>query len=966
MSALPRPDLPAGPHHDLVAALHELHHRAGWPSLRTLARRTGVSHTTVSKVFSAPALPSWGTLELVVEALGGDPDDVRGMWLDATAPAGSEAAPEPRIAGRRAELDVVRRHLRAGTGVLLVAGDAGIGKTKLVSTAARADGAWTGVGHCLPLSTGVPLLPVIDILHDLHRRDAGEVLRSAVAASPAHVRRSLLGLLPELAPEEPPPERDEWGRERLFTAVATLLQRLGPTGLAVVVEDCHWADPTTLDFLLHLTAQPNDVPVVATWRSGDPDIAGTNDAWFTQMRRAEHVSTLTLAPLTREETVEQLRLVTGAEPAEDLVTRVYARSLGVPLYTAHLATGPAGAELPALLADVLDQRLGDLEGAAWRVARALGLAQRRLEPAVLAAVTGLDEAELHDALRALRHRHLMRAGSSDPVGLAHPLLVEAVGRRLLPGEAAPVHARLAEVLAALPGTEPAEIAQHWRAAGRPEAEAGPLVRAARRAGSRFAHREAIDEWLRVLELWDRGARVDGVELWEVLTEAVHETVELGDLDAGRPLIERALALDLPDPARASVLRGAAELLIDDGQVARGRACLDEALTLAGAHDTPEALATLALRSDLLMLEGEFAEARADARRAREMVERWGDRAQQRRLMCLQGWLTMESDGHDAALAVLRQARAIEVTDPDPMTEMMLAANTTDVLLRAAAPAAQVVEAARDAVAHTAEWNLQDSFVDVILRSNVAWAHLRAGAVRAARDVLEPVTRRSPTSISAIAHATLAAVELREGDVLGALQRSHAATAQVRNRGQLWFEAVPLLAEVELCAGRPDAATTMLDASLGDGLRRPTAIVAAPHLVLLARAHADRAAWRAGHTGDLRGTVARLRSRVAGAHRAPFGAPHVEVVVPVLRRQWEAELARLEGSDTVEQWSRVASGWHRYLRPHDAAYAEWRAAQCALRDGRGTVAARLLKKAGADARDHVPLAEAIAVTATTGR
>lgn len=60
MSSLPRPDVAAGPHRDLIDALHALHHRAGWPSLRTLARATGVSHTTVSKVFSTAAVPSWG------------------------------------------------------------------------------------------------------------------------------------------------------------------------------------------------------------------------------------------------------------------------------------------------------------------------------------------------------------------------------------------------------------------------------------------------------------------------------------------------------------------------------------------------------------------------------------------------------------------------------------------------------------------------------------------------------------------------------------------------------------------------------------------------------------------------------------------------------------------------------------------------------------------------------------------
>ena len=69
MSALPRADVAPGPARSLNDALHDLHHRAGWPSLRTLARETGVSHTTVSKAFSRPALPTWGTLELLVEAM---------------------------------------------------------------------------------------------------------------------------------------------------------------------------------------------------------------------------------------------------------------------------------------------------------------------------------------------------------------------------------------------------------------------------------------------------------------------------------------------------------------------------------------------------------------------------------------------------------------------------------------------------------------------------------------------------------------------------------------------------------------------------------------------------------------------------------------------------------------------------------------------------------------------------------
>jgi hypothetical protein len=92
MGALPRPDLPPGPHRDLIDALHGLHHRAGWPSLRVMAREAGCSHTTVSSVFSSPRLPAWGLLELLVEALEGDVHAFHALWQEAGSPAKAPAS----------------------------------------------------------------------------------------------------------------------------------------------------------------------------------------------------------------------------------------------------------------------------------------------------------------------------------------------------------------------------------------------------------------------------------------------------------------------------------------------------------------------------------------------------------------------------------------------------------------------------------------------------------------------------------------------------------------------------------------------------------------------------------------------------------------------------------------------------------------------------------------------------------
>ena len=340
MSALPRPDLPPGPHRDLVAELHRLHHRAGWPSLRVLAADTGVSHTTVSKTFSHRALPAWGTLELLVEAMDGDVDAMHRMWLDASTPRHVAPPSAPRIAGRRAELDVVRRHLEAGSGFLLVTGEAGIGKTTLVTAAARATDSFVATGHCLPLSTEVPLLPIADCLRSVHDVDA-EWFGAAVAACPAYVSPTLAALVPDAMSVGEPVRTDD--RQLLFSATTTLLRALAAhRRLAILVEDLHWADPATLDLLEHLLGRTTPVQVVGSWRTGDEATPESGVEWFARVRRLADTTVVGLGPLTREETGQQLRLL-GADLSSRL-DRIHQRSRGQPLFTeqlaAHLDDGP--------------------------------------------------------------------------------------------------------------------------------------------------------------------------------------------------------------------------------------------------------------------------------------------------------------------------------------------------------------------------------------------------------------------------------------------------------------------------------------------------------------------------------------------------------------------------------------------------------------------------------------------------
>jgi tetratricopeptide (TPR) repeat protein len=148
VAALPKPVVEDGPVRELFEALHELHHRAGWPSLRDIAKQVGCSHTTVSAAFSEPKVPRWGLLELIVECLGGDTGVFHRLWMaagsggdpaPAPAPVSAQWPPRqlindiPGFTGRRDELAALHELLPPdGTAVVVaISGTAGVGKTAL-------------------------------------------------------------------------------------------------------------------------------------------------------------------------------------------------------------------------------------------------------------------------------------------------------------------------------------------------------------------------------------------------------------------------------------------------------------------------------------------------------------------------------------------------------------------------------------------------------------------------------------------------------------------------------------------------------------------------------------------------------------------------------------------------------------------------------------------------------------------
>jgi tetratricopeptide (TPR) repeat protein len=967
MGVLTRPDLPPGAGRDLVEALHDLHHRAGRPSLRTIAGHVGCSPTTVSAVFSSSRLPTWGVLELVVESLGGDVQQFRTLWLAAdadVAEGGRGLVATIRLAGRKDELRVVRRHLAGGRGLLLVSGEAGIGKSHLVRAATSAvDGeVFVAVGACLPLSTAVPLLPVSDALRTVHAVDGGRWVGEALAGTARYVADSLAPLLPELDAEPARTPRDDaWSRHRQSLAVGAVLAALADRRpLAVVLEDLHWADAATLDLLEHLLTRGAGAPLVGTWRSEDPTTPEASLDWLLRMTRLPDVATLPLGPLTEDETAEQLDLLGAGTTAAD---RIHRRSGGQPLFTEQLAAWPEESALPRLLADLLDRRLAGLPEPALSVARVLGVADRATDADLLGRVTGLDPETLAGALHDLADHRLLQPGSL--VELRHPLLAEAVRRSLVPPETRELHRRVATALAGAASTSPAEVAEHWRLAEDDSEELTWRIAAARAATQRFAIAQAADEWRRALALWPEGVEQAGspsMSKQEVYVAAM-EVLCFLDVEAGSVVAEAAVG-ELGDPVgleAAETYRRAAYIRCWQGDAEGALALVERGLAIhAGREPSIGYLDVLNAHGMVLDALGRHDEARISTAQAREMAARL-DVPRTYRSMLIQH-ADHESDlGHaDRALALLVEARDAPLDEPDPEGDIYLAVTSTDLMTQMGRPIEEIVDAGRRGLESARAWGIETRPF-LMTCANMAAALRLAGQVERAAALIDPlVADHALTPESSPVHWERVWIDAARGRCGEALARLDLVNGLEDGLLYNRLENARYTAEGLLWCGRPDEAFTVLAVALEGALPTDAATVCAAPLMLAARAAADLADHHADDHRTVRADEL-LRQRTL-ARQDPFTERPGYAAAAAEEAGWHAERARLTRSARVEHWVDVAHRWDLLRRPHDAAYCRWRGAQVAVAHGQGTLARRLLRRAAADALEHVPLSRSIDETA----
>ncbi|WP_165969148.1 AAA family ATPase [Actinomadura sp. KC06] len=443
----------------------------------------------------------------------------------------------PVFAGRAAELAELRAaHARACAGeaaAVLVGGEAGGGKTRLVTEFAR--DVRTLTGPCLDLgAASLPYAPFTAILRRLGR-DA------VVSLMPAAALPELARLMPGLTAAEPPPD-DGTGQMRLFEHVLALAERLGAQDpVTLVVEDAHWADRSTRDLLSFLFRNPPraGVLLVVTFRPEEP---GTRPL-FADLARLPHATRLDLPPLTRAEVADQVRGILGAaDPA--MVRDVHARGGGNPLFVEALV-GSAGAAVPGSLRELLLARVRRLPEPARAALHAASAAGDRVGHGLLAAVTGLSDPGLSEALRpAADHGLLVPDG--DGYAFWHALIREAVHEDLLPGERSALHRRFAETIGRSPELSDAPesaLAVHWQGCGDHAQALAAAWEAAWERQAAAAYAEQLSLLERVLDLWDRvpdAEPLTGCTRHAVLEAATAAAGAIGEPGRGLPLIQRAL------------------------------------------------------------------------------------------------------------------------------------------------------------------------------------------------------------------------------------------------------------------------------------------------------------------------------------------------------------------------------------------------------------------------------------------
>lgn len=885
----------------------------------------------------------------------------------------------PQFVGRREELAaleaaVARAHEGSGS-VVLVAGEAGMGKSRLISELAeRAErnGMTVVVGECLPLGEGeLPYAPVVGALRSLVRqRDPSEL---DAWLGPA--RGDLGALLPELSRTSdgapgPPPGEGSQGRlfEQLLALLATAA-RAAP--LVLVVEDFQWADRSTRDFLAFLVraARREPIALIVSYRSDELSRRHPLRPFVLELERSGRAIRVGLGQFTRAELSEQVAAILGEPPPPALVDRLLERSEGNPFFTEELlaASHEPGAAMPESLRDTLLARVEAHPTIVRDVLRIAAVTGRVVDHPLLAAVADLSEADLNCALRDAVEDYLLAHDSATAgYSFRHALLREAIYSDLLPGERRTLHLRLARTLgehpqfAGMRASSAAEVAHHWYAAGELAAALAASVSAGAAAEEVHALGEAWLHYERALEIWDLAGPAP-TELQfgrlEVMRRAAEAAVLTGETERAIALAREVLARidEHSDPTEAALAHERLGRYL--WTAGRGEDALPEyrrAVELMPEEPPSEQRAlVLAAEGQVLMLCNRHAASNDRCEQALTIARAVGAEAVEAHVLNTMCGSLSTSGDVDEAVAAATQALTIarRLHLPEEMSRSYT--NGSDALDEAGR-VEESIAMAREGISSAREFGFDRNWGD-FLRGEVAGRLFRSGRWREADQLLEEVIDRGPTGVNAgIAYVHLGELLAERGefdDARCALDQADGLVS--RSVGAMWL-APPAAARasLELWAGHPETAALVVADCLQRVADDKAVFFTARVYELGTRACADLTALAPGDVNTCRRQAAHAQTLL---QRLDDLIAQLTAKTPPLvsasRAACAAECSRVGRCADPALWAEAQRHWEASKNRYGAAYARWRGAEALLTAGGDRVGAEtLVREAHAVARN----------------
>ena len=546
-----------------------------------------------------------------------------------------QAVTSPSLVGRQADLEwlgeALDDSLRGSTRAVLVGGEAGIGKTRLVNefVSRLSDPTIVLRGQSVDLDRDAPpYAPIVAVLRALAREVGDDALLEA--SGPA--ADTLRVLVPELGGlDEDRDSTRRGGAERLYDAVAGMLENIARSRpLVVVIEDVQWADQATLGILRFLVRviEHSRILFVVTFRSDELGRGSALRAWLPELDRNRRVSRRELARLSRAQAWEMATAILGSPPDDQELSVVYERTEGVPFFIEEFIGCESFVNLdsfPETLRGILLARYEVLSDTTQRIMRLLAAGGACVEHKLLVLVCDDSADDIDSAAReAVAASVLVIQGTA--YAFRHALVREAIHELLLPGERVRFHTRYAQALESRQGelsTDATAISYHWMAAHNTQNAFSASIAAMGQARNSYAFSTAARMGERAIELWDQvpdAERLAGRTRVELLADTSYILRNAGESDRAIALIDEAISTSDPaelEPAavepgavelRARMLRDKASYLANVGQVG-SITLLRQALEVLGTEPRSDVraniLGELAAR---LMLEARFDQA----------------------------------------------------------------------------------------------------------------------------------------------------------------------------------------------------------------------------------------------------------------------------------------------------------------------------------------------------------------------